>query len=100
MAGLALVTPRLADLHTFSWGPGGIRDRRPLSDGVDLWAPALALANRDSASLPEGRFALCEYVRNDDPDQFVSDAAVLRHWLDALASTDRDHADSPREPNA
>ena len=60
-------------MHTFFWGPAGIDDRRALADGVDLWPPALALADRDGAPLPGRRFALCEYVRDDDPEQFVAD---------------------------
>jgi hypothetical protein len=82
LAELALVTPRLAHLHVFTWGPGGIDDRHALADGTDLWAGALAIAD-DGAPLGFRRFALCEYVRDDDPDQFVADAATLRGWLDA-----------------
>jgi sugar phosphate isomerase/epimerase len=80
---LAQVTPHLAHLHVFAWGPGGIDDRHPLADSESLWVTALALANRDGAALPGRRYALCEYVRADDPDQFVDDVAVLRRWLDA-----------------
>jgi hypothetical protein len=25
---------------------------------------------------------LCEYVRDDDPEQFVADVRTLRRWLD------------------
>jgi sugar phosphate isomerase/epimerase len=84
LAELALVAPRLAHVHVFSWGPGGIGQRRALADGADLWARALALADQDGAPLPQRRYALCEYVRNDDPDQFVADAATLRDWLERL----------------
>jgi 3-dehydroshikimate dehydratase len=81
LAELALVTNRLAHVHTFAWGPGGIADRRALADGVALWPAALSLADRDGATLPNRRFALCEYVRGDDPDQFVEDVRTLRRWL-------------------
>jgi hypothetical protein len=81
LAELAQVTPRLAHLHAFSWGPGGIGERRALADRADLWTRALMIADRDGAPLPGRRFALCEYVRDDDPDQFVADAATLRGWL-------------------
>jgi 3-dehydroshikimate dehydratase len=81
---LALVAPRLAHVHVFSWGPGGIGERRALADGADLWPRALALAYQGGASLPGRRYALCEYVRDDDPDQFVADAATLRGWLAAM----------------
>jgi 3-dehydroshikimate dehydratase len=81
---LARVAPRLAHLHVFAWGPGGIDDRRPLAAGEPVWVPALALADHDGGSIPGGRYALCEYVRDDDPGQFVDDVRILRRWLDAL----------------
>ncbi|HLM17031.1 MAG TPA: TIM barrel protein, partial [Acidimicrobiia bacterium] len=84
LAELALVMPRLAHLHVFAWGPKGIEDRRALVDGEPLWRSALALANRDGGAIPGRRYALCEYVRDDDPEQFVDDVRVLRRWLDAL----------------
>ena len=81
LAELAGVAPRLAHVHVFAWGSGGIGDRRALAEGADLWPRALALADRDGSPLRDRRFALCEYVRDDDPDQFVADAATLRAWL-------------------
>ena len=77
------MTPHLAHLHVFAWGPEGIDDRHALVDGEPLWAPALALADRDGAALPGRRYALCEYVRGDDPEQFADDVRTLRRWLDA-----------------
>jgi 3-dehydroshikimate dehydratase len=82
LAELVLVAPRLAHVHVFSWGPGGIGERRALAAGAELWTRALAVADRDGAPLPGRRFALCEYVRDDDPDQFVADAVTLRDWLE------------------
>jgi 3-dehydroshikimate dehydratase len=81
---LAQVTAHLAHLHVFAWGPTGIDDRRPLADGAELWGPAVELADRDGAPLPGCRYALCEYVRDDDPDQFVVDVETLCDWLDDL----------------
>lgn len=83
LAELSAVTPWLAHLHVFAWGAGGITERRPLADGADLWPAALALADRDGAPLPAPgrRFALCEYVPGDDPEQLARDVAMLRAWL-------------------
>jgi sugar phosphate isomerase/epimerase len=81
---LAQVAPRLAHLHVFAWGPTGIDDRWPLTDGAALWAAAVALADREGDALPGGRYALCEYVRDDDPEQFLADVRVLRSWIDDL----------------
>jgi sugar phosphate isomerase/epimerase len=82
LAELAVVAPHLAHLHVFTWGAAGITDRRVLADGAALWRGALALADRDGGALPHRRFALCEYVRDDDPEQFITDAGMLRRWLD------------------
>ena len=70
-ADLAPLLPWLAHLHVFHWGPGGFNDRRPLADGVAEWQTYLQTATR-------ARFALLEYVRNDDPAQFLADAATLQ----------------------
>jgi hypothetical protein len=81
LAELAAVTPHLAHLHVFSWGPGGIGERRALADGADLWPAALSVAEQ-GAPLRGNRYALCEYVRDDDPEQLVADIRTLREWLD------------------
>ncbi len=83
LAELDRVTAHLAHLHVFSWGPGGINDRRALADGDDLWPAALEHADRDGAPLPGRRYALCEYVRDDDSEQLVADVRTLRGWLEA-----------------
>ncbi len=71
---LETVLPWLAHVHTFSWGAGGITERYDLATGEPLWLPALHLADGN-------RYALLEYVRDDDPAQLVRDAATLREWL-------------------
>jgi len=81
IAELAAVTPRLAHLHVFAWGPGGIGERLALADGVELWTGALAVADEEAVAMSRRRFALCEYVQEDDPEQLVADVAVLRRWL-------------------
>jgi 3-dehydroshikimate dehydratase len=86
VAELMQVSSKLAHVHVFSWGPAGIGDRRPLGDGEELWRAALAAADAHGAPLTGPRFALCEYVRDDDPDQFVHDVATLRGWLALLGS--------------
>jgi 3-dehydroshikimate dehydratase len=81
---LTQITAHLAHLHVFAWGPTGIDNRRPLADGAPLWAPAVELADREGAPLPGRRYALCEYVHDDDPEQFVVDARVLRNFIDDI----------------
>jgi 3-dehydroshikimate dehydratase len=76
---LAAVRPHLAHVHVFWWHDGATRF--PLSEGMAFWQPALSGA----ASAPEtprgGRYAFIEFVKGDDPEQLLADAAALRSWL-------------------
>lgn len=83
--GLTLVLPWLAHLHVFSWGPDGFADRRALADGAELWTAALELASDAPSDDGNHRFALCEYVRDDEPDQLRADVATLRRWLESTS---------------
>ena len=85
--GLRAVLPRLAHVHTFFWGPGGIDERHPLAAGESMWRPLLSDTADASVHAPlQARFALLEYVRDDDaPEQLIEDAATLRCWLKDVA---------------
>ncbi|TDD97122.1 sugar phosphate isomerase/epimerase family protein [Jiangella asiatica] len=74
---VAALLPGLVTAHVFSWAADGVR--LPLADGGALWRPvlaALAGAPGDGA-----RYALLEFVRDDDPAVFLEDAATLHRWL-------------------
>ena len=71
---IGAVKPWLYNLHVFSWE--GV-NRLPLSAHADRWKKYLRAAAGD-------RLALMEFVIDDDPDQFVRDAATLRGWLEEL----------------
>jgi hypothetical protein len=73
LAALPALEPVAA--HVFSWDDTG--RRLPLVARADLWEPVLARL----AALPGTRYALLEFVRDDDPRAFAEDAAVLREWL-------------------
>jgi sugar phosphate isomerase/epimerase len=77
---------RLAAVHVFSWDLPGIT-RLPLEAHADRWPACLAAAKAAGA-----RQASLEFVRDDDPEQFLRDAAALRHWLEAF---DREPLDPP-----
>lgn len=72
---VAALLPRLVTAHVFTWSPTGTR--LPLAAGADLWLPIL----EDLASAPGDRYALLEFVRDDDPAAFAEDAATLLSWL-------------------
>jgi sugar phosphate isomerase/epimerase len=69
--------PRLVGLHVFQWHPD-TGERHALSDGEESWRQFLTAA---APSLPDGAFALIEFVKEDSPEQFLADARTLRRWL-------------------
>lgn len=76
---LTNVLPRLLHLHIFYWEfPDGVMTRRPLADGEAAWSKFLKLAVAD-----DERYVLMEFVKDDDPEQFLRDAATLKSWLNA-----------------
>jgi 3-dehydroshikimate dehydratase len=75
--GLKRLLPRLANVHAFHWSPEGLR--LPLSEGADRWSRYLrALAGSGSR-----HWASVEFVRDDDPQQFLADAATLVGWVES-----------------
>lgn len=77
-AGIDAVAPWLSHVHVFSWRiEEGQTIRLPLVDYAIQWKEYLARID----ALGGERFALLEFVRNDDPAQFLADAATLRGWL-------------------
>jgi len=70
--------PRMRNVHVFHWWPTAA-ERHPLADAEVAWRSYIEIV-RES-----GRDAdfLLEFVRNDDPQQFLSDAATLNKWLQA-----------------
>ena len=75
---IAAIGDRLANVHVFHWGEG----RLPLAEGEGVWTRCL----RKIAQIPGDRYALLEFVRDDDPDAFRADAKTLKQWLDQLSS--------------
>lgn len=76
---LEAVFPRLSHLHVFHWKvpPEGGIDRRLLDEGREDWKQILALAARAGGD----RFAIMEFVRDDDPANFLADARVLKELI-------------------
>lgn len=74
------VRHRASHLHVFRWR--SYEDRQPLVEGADLWPEVLSEPPAADGWVGD-RVAFLEFVRGDDPDQLVDDAAVLRGWLRA-----------------
>jgi len=75
LAGLTQLAPRLAHLHVFHWQT--TKDRRPLAQGIERWGKFISL----TAQIPGERYAMLEFVENDDPESFLRDAVTLRELL-------------------
>jgi 3-dehydroshikimate dehydratase len=77
LAEIAMLRPRLANVHVFHWWPDAAT-RLPLAAGRDRWRAyltALVPANDDT------RHASLEFVRADASQQLVDDAATLLDLL-------------------
>ena len=78
---------RLTTIHVFSWSADGAR--LPLAGRADLWQGVLAElrdgpeAETRTDAEAGTRFALLEFVRDDDPETFRQDAETLLGWLNA-----------------
>jgi len=76
---IAILKNRLLYLHVFQWedalAPPYVR--QPLAEGSKEWNACLAAADEPGAE----RYALLEFVRDDNPELFLQDAATLKSWL-------------------
>ena len=69
---LSRVLPHLVNLHVFHWGPTG--ERMSLAEGHDRWTSLLRLV---PGTPDRQRAAMIEFVRDDMPEAFLSDAEAL-----------------------
>lgn len=79
LAEIDALLPFLSNIHVFSWTKESLR--LPLAAGEDCW---LSYLNR----IREGgknRALILEFVKGDSPEQFRTDAAVLKEWASRLA---------------
>jgi sugar phosphate isomerase/epimerase len=74
---LEAVLPRLSNVHVFQWGKGGFKDRQPLEQGADDWKAYLEMAASDG----QDRWAMLEFVKNDDPANVASEAKTLNELI-------------------
>ena len=81
----------LSHLHVFHWRGDNVR--HPLGDAEPFWHAVLGAV--PPGTWTAARYAFLEFVRDDDPGQFLADAAVLKRLINARASprsTDRSAA--------
>jgi sugar phosphate isomerase/epimerase len=79
LAGIRQLGKRISNVHVFHWiqDSAGEHSRQPLSGAATDWRSLLVTLSE----LDGDRFALLEFVRNDDPQQFLADARTLKGLL-------------------
>jgi len=75
---LKAVLPHLSHIHIFHWQlkEGGI-DRRPLEEGREDWRAYL----QEAAAAHGDRACIMEFVRENDPEQFLADAQIVKQLI-------------------
>ena len=71
---LDAVLPWLAHIHCYYWAGN---ERLPLEQGESKWKQYLDHIRK----APGDRYVMIEFVKDDSPQAFLSDAATLRKWL-------------------
>lgn len=74
LASIRTVGKYIRNIHTFSWNG---TDRLPLSGGAEKWRACLS----EIGKLPGERRLMLEFVKGDNPEQLIADAACLARWL-------------------
>jgi sugar phosphate isomerase/epimerase len=70
------LSQRLSHLHVYHWD--SVKERCPLSVGAERWQKFIQAA----LEVPGDRYAMLEFVKDDEPENFLRDAATLREWLE------------------
>lgn len=65
------IAPYCSNIHVYHWVD---RERRALQDGLEGW---FKLADK-IAKIPNDRYAMIEFVKNDTEEQFYEDANALK----------------------
>lgn len=75
LASLDAILPWLVNVHVFSWREiNGQRERMLLDAKADEWAQYLSKV----ATTGRDHFAMIEFIRDDDPANFLKDAETLK----------------------
>lgn len=72
--GLVEILPWLENIHVYHWVS---RERLPLEDGAQEWSKYWKIFK----DAPRDGYALIEFVKDDNPEQFLEDAKTLKSWL-------------------
>ncbi|MBI3498181.1 MAG: sugar phosphate isomerase/epimerase [Proteobacteria bacterium] len=76
---VAALDGKISHFHVFSWTAA--KERLPLIAHEAFWLPVLRRALANSLGAPMPRYAMLEFVANDDPAAFRADARTLAGWI-------------------
>ena len=82
VASLHAIQPWLMNIRAFSW-TNEPRVRHPLAVGEQLWLNVLNVLMQSE----QEHAVLLEFVANDEPQQFLQDAATLFRWIRHVTAT-------------
>ena len=74
LQGLDAILPWLTHVHCYYWAAN---ERMPLEQGEPEWKQYLDHIRKAAGD----RYVMIEFVKDDSPQAFLSDAATLRKWL-------------------
>lgn len=78
LAGLNAILPWLVNVHVFSWRDvDGQHERMPLAAQAGDWAQYLS----PITATGRDHYAMLEFVKDDEPRNFLTDAETLKQWL-------------------
>lgn len=83
LADIEMLKDRVTNIHVFHWWPDTV-SRFELSEGQANWRRYLQKLD----SSERDRFALLEFVKDEDPEIFLKDAETLKKLLGELSSSD------------
>ncbi|HLR35614.1 MAG TPA: sugar phosphate isomerase/epimerase family protein [Tissierellales bacterium] len=72
------VKPWLSHIHVFHWDE---LEKLPFNQGIDEWQQYINAINKSKGIGNKTRYFLMEFVKDDNPQQFLEDAKVLKKLL-------------------
>jgi 3-dehydroshikimate dehydratase len=79
---LSASLPYLSNIHVFNWC-NGKSDQTRLEEGKEQWLEYFRIVSQTGRN----HHALIEFVRDDTPESFLSDASALRKMIGAVQET-------------
>ncbi len=77
LEGLQAISPWLTNVHAYYWDKT-TGERLTLADGEKVWKRYLPIIARTGRE----HYVMLEFVRDDCPEVFLTDAATLKSWLE------------------